>query len=78
MMDLTPAEYCSFNLWSRVQVIKKDGVLLLQRRVYDVYRVKLYVIYNFYIEEVTDLRNGKILRVEPVLNGDIAKLYLNK
>lgn len=75
-MDLTPAEYCGFNLRSRVQLIQKDGILLLQRRVCDVYRIKLYMIYNFYIEEVTDLRNGKILRVDPVLNGDIVKLYL--
>jgi len=74
-MDLTMAEFCKFNLKSRIQLLYKDGILLRERKVYNVYKVKIFRIYKFYVEVVTASSNGEVMRVDPVLNERIIDMY---
>jgi len=74
-MDLTVAEFCRFNLKSRIQLLYKDGILLRERKVYNVYKVKIFSIYKFHVEVITAASNGEVVRVDPVLNGRIIDMY---
>jgi len=74
-MNLTIAEFCRFNLKSRIQLLYKDGILLRERKVYTVYKVKIYKIYKFYVEVITVFNDGEVVRVDPVLNGRIIDMY---
>lgn len=74
-MDLSLSEFTRFNLRSRVQLLYKDGILLRERKAYNVYKVKIFRIYTFYVEVVTTLSDGQVVRVDPVLNRRIIDMY---
>ena len=74
-MTLTAAEFCRFNLKSRVQLLEKDGVFLVSRKVYDKFIVKLYKLYKFLVEVIIHSGNQKIIKIEPVMNKEIIDLY---
>lgn len=74
-MALTAPEFCQFNLKSRVQLLEKDGVFLVSRKVYDKFIVKLYKLYKFLVEVVIQTQNQEIIKIEPVMNGEILELY---
>jgi len=77
-MTLTAAEFCQFNLKSRIQLLRKDGVLLQVRKVFDKFIVRLYTLYRFWVEVIIQVQNMEIIKVEPVLNNDIVSLYSGK
>jgi len=74
-MDLTLAEFCSFNLQSRTQLIEKDGTLLAERSVYSKYKIRLYKIYRFYTEMVIDIPKERIVGINPIINQGVFDLY---
>jgi len=74
-MNLTPAEFCSFNLKSRIQLLMKDGVFLAERRVYRAYKVRLFKVYQFYTEMVLDLAKNEVISITPVINSEVLRMY---
>ena len=74
-MNLTSAEFCSFNLQSRTQLIRKDGALLAERSVYRKYKIQLYKIYRFYIEMIIETSVEKVVSINPVINRGVFDLY---
>ena len=74
-MTLTVAEFCRFNLKSRVKLLEKDGVFLVSRKVYDKFIVKLYKLYKFLVEVIIHSYNREIIKIEPVMNNEIIELY---
>lgn len=74
-MNLTPAEFCSFNLQSRTQLIRKNGTLLAERIVYNKYKIRLYKIYRFYIEMNIIISKEKIVSINPIINRGVFDLY---
>lgn len=77
-MQLTIPEFCSFSLKSKTQLLNKDGELLFERKVYDKYKVVFYRIYRFYVEMVIEMKNKKVLRIDPVINNQIVHMYIWK
>lgn len=73
-MTLTVAEFCRFNLKSRLQLLNKDGELIATR-VFSKRIVKIYRIYQFIVEVIIHAANLKVLKAEPALNPGILKLY---
>lgn len=74
-MVLTAAEFCQFNLKSRIQLLKKDGILITVRNVVDKFIVELYELYKFLVEVIIKLKNNEIIKAEPALNRGIIDLY---
>lgn len=74
-MELTQAEFSSFNLKSKLQLLKKDGMPLLQRTISDKCKVELYKIYQFYIEVIS--ANNQPYRIDPILNQQMVDLYID-
>ena len=74
-MVLTQAEFCSFNIHSRLQLLQKDGAFLAQRLVYNTQLIELYRIYTFYVEVITDLEHDKVVNADPIINLGMLTLY---
>jgi hypothetical protein len=75
-MDLTQAEFSSFNLKSKLQLLRKDGIPLLQRTISDRCKIELYKVYQFYIEVISS--DNQPYRVDPVINIDVVDLYADE
>jgi hypothetical protein len=74
-MYLTAAEFCRFNLNSRIRLLDKDGELIGVRAVLNKYVVKIYRIYQFLVEVIIRTINSEVIKAEPVLNSRIIELY---
>ncbi|MBL4753921.1 MAG: hypothetical protein JKY52_10065 [Flavobacteriales bacterium] len=74
-MVLTRAEFCSFNIPSRLQLLQKDGEFLADRWVCPSQLINLYHIYTFYVEVITDLMDDRVINADPIINPDILALY---
>lgn len=74
-MFLTAAEFCRFNLKSRMQLLSRDGILLRARPVLNKYIVKLYKIYQFLVEVIIRIKTFEVVKAEPVLNKAVISMY---
>ena len=77
-MELTRAEFCSFNTHSRLQLIQKDGSFMAERQIYPTHLVKLYLIYTFYVEVITELNNNEVVIADPIISSGMLSLYNNE
>ena len=75
-MKLTKGEYCGFNLKSRINLLKDHGSLLIEKKIDETYKVKLFSIYDFYVEVFYNYKLHKTLRVEPIINLNLLDFYL--
>ena len=74
-MELTRAEFCLFNLKSKIQLVEKDGHFLTRRVSGDQFLISLYRIYDFFVEVIYEIPTIETLSVEPVINVQIVDLY---
>ncbi len=74
-MKLTKGEYCQFSLKSRLALLKEFGVLITEKYVNEKL-IRIFRIYDFYVEVLYDLLNNKFLRAEPVYNHQMVAHYL--
>ena len=75
-MKLTKGEFCQFNLKSRISLLNNDGMLLLAKKINRLHAIKLFLIYDFYIEVFYNHKRNKILKIEPIPNHKWIDLYL--
>jgi hypothetical protein len=74
-MKLTKGEYCQFSLKSRLALLKEFGVLINEKYVNEKL-IRIFRIYDFYVEVLYDLLNHKFLKAEPVHNQQLVAHYL--
>ena len=77
-MKLTRGEFCRFNLKSKSSLIKENGLMLMKREIDKMYEIRLFLIYDFYVEVFFDSRKKIILKADPVMNHAWLTLYLNQ
>jgi hypothetical protein len=74
-MKLTKGEYCQFSLKSRLALLREFGVLVTERYVNEKV-VRIFKIYDFYVEVLYDLLNKKFEKAEPVYFANMVDYYL--
>ncbi len=74
-MKLTKGEYCQFSLKSRLALLKEFGVLITEKYVNEKL-IRIFRIYDFYVEVLYDLLNNKFLKAEPVYSHQMMGHYL--
>lgn len=77
-VNLTKGEYTQFNLKSRLQLLDMNGLLLVEKEIDEYLKVKLFQIFDFYVEVVYDSCKRKILRAEPVISSNWLDFYKKK
>jgi hypothetical protein len=76
-MKLTKGEYCQFSLKSRLALLKEFGVLVTERYINEKV-VRIFKIYDFYVEVLYDLLNKKFEKAEPVYCANLVDYYLSE
>ena len=77
-MKLTRGEFCQFNLKSKSSLIKENGLMLMKREIDKMYEIRLFLVYDFYVEVFFDFRKKKKLKADPVINHTWLTLYFNQ
>jgi hypothetical protein len=73
-MKITKGEYCQFNLKSRAELLREFGKLEFERTFG--YRViRIFTIYDFYVEVIYNLRKEEIEKIEPVTSFSLLHMY---
>jgi hypothetical protein len=73
-MKITKGEYCQFNLRSRVQLLREFGQLEFERT-FDHKAIRIFTIYDFYVEVIYNRIKEEIEKAEPVTFLDILSMY---
>jgi hypothetical protein len=76
-MKLTKGEYCQFSLKSRLALLREFGVLVTERYINEKV-IRIFKIYDFYVEVLYDLLNKKIEKAEPVYCANLVEYYLSE
>lgn len=74
-MSLSKGEFSRFNLKSKITLLKDNGKILMKKKITNVHEIRLFLLYDFYVEVCFDLHKRKILRAEPFLNSKWLDLY---
>ena len=74
-MKLTRDEFCQFNLQSKINLLKDNGQMLMKKKIDEMYEIRLFLIYDFYVEVFLDFQKNKILKAEPILNQNWLNFY---
>ncbi len=59
-------------------LLKDNGLMLMKKRLDKFHEIRLFLIYDFYVEVFLNRKKNLILKIEPVLNHNWLDLYLNK
>lgn len=73
-MKITKGEYCQFNLKSRVALLREFGQLEFER-IFGNTAIRIFTIYDFYVEVIYNRLKEEIVKVEPVNFMDIINMY---
>ena len=76
-MKITKGEYCQFNLRSKVELLHEFGQLEFER-IFGNTSVRIFTIYDFYVEVVYNQMKEEIEKAEPVSFMDILRMYDQK
>ena len=74
-MNLSKGEFSRFNLKSKITLLQDNGRILIKKKINKVHEIRLFLLYDFYVEVCFDTRNKKALRAEPLLNNNWLDLY---
>ncbi len=74
-MKLTKGEYCQFSLKSRLALLKEFGVLVTEKYVNEKL-IRIFKIYDFYVEVLYDLLTNRFLKADPVYSNSLVEHYL--
>lgn len=75
-MHLTKGEFCRFNLKSRMNLLKTNGILLMEKKIGNTLYIKLFLIYDFYVEVFLTQNKKEVIKAEPLWNKGLLKFYL--
>lgn len=75
-MHLTKGEFCRFNLKSRMNLLKTNGILLMEKKIGNTLYIKLFLIYDFYVEVFLTHNKKEVIKAEPLWNKSLLKFYL--
>lgn len=73
-MKITKGEYCQFSLKSRVDLLRDFGQLEFERSFGDM-DIRVFMLYDFYVEVIYSRLRAQIEKVEPVTFVDIIAMY---
>lgn len=73
-MKITKGEYCQFNLKSRAELLSEFGKLEFERT-FGHMVVRIFSIYDFYVEVIYNLHKGEIEKIEPVNSFPLLHVY---
>lgn len=73
-MKITKGEYCQFNVKSKIELLKEFGQLEFERT-FGTTAVRIFTIYDFYVEVIYNQLKEEIEKVEPVSFMDILRMY---
>jgi hypothetical protein len=76
-MLILPLELTAFNQDSMIQILESKSVFVCEMPLNNGYKLNLYSISNFFVEELLDA-NNKILELKPVSTSYVANLYCKK
>lgn len=74
-IKLTKGEFCQFNLKSKTMLLGDNGKIVKTKKINKDQELRLFLIYDFYVEVFYDRRKKRILRVEPMLNNTWFDFY---
>ena len=77
-MKLSKGEFCQFNLKSKINLLGDNGTLLMTKKLDEAYEIKLFLIYDFYVEAFCNYKYNKIERVQPIINNNWMDFYFNQ
>jgi hypothetical protein len=72
-MNLSKGEYTQFSLGGKLNLLKEYGLLLSENKIDEV-NVKIYFIYDFYVEVFS--KNNYVTKAEPIVSLALMKYYL--
>jgi hypothetical protein len=72
-MHLSKGEYTQFSLKGRLNLLKEFGILLIQKRI-DETEIKIYYIYDFYVEVF--LNEKLVTKAEPFISNGLLRYYM--
>ena len=75
-MKLTKEEYSSFSLSSRLKILENDGILLLKKTTDAIHELKVYLLYDFYVEVYSNKLRQKTLKIDPIWNEQLFAFLL--
>ena len=73
-MKITKGEYCQFNLKSRVALLREFGQLEFER-IFGNKAIRIFTIYDFYVEVIYNRLKEEVEKVEPVSFLDMMIMY---
>lgn len=74
-MNLSKGEFSRFNLKSKTMLLNENGLILLRKKTNEDHEIRLYLIFDFYVEVFFDMQKNKIQSAEPLLNNSLLELY---
>ena len=77
-MKLTKGEYCQFNLKSRMSLLSENGICIEKKKVNDELEIKLFSIYDFYVEVHYSYSECRVIKVEPLWNNNWLSYYAKR
>lgn len=75
-MKLTRGEFCQFSLPSKINLLKENGQMLMKKKIDAMHEIRLFLIYDFYVEVFFDFHKERILKVEPIVNNNWLNFYI--
>ena len=76
-MKLSRGEFCSFKLESRVQLLQQHGTFMIRKQIDETHAIRLFYIYDFYVEVFCDTERDIILRIEPIIAYQWLDVYVS-
>ena len=73
-MKITKGEYCQFSLKGRSDLLREFGSLELERTFGDKV-VRIFLLYDFYVEVIYDPQKQEIEKIEPVTSFQLLHIY---
>lgn len=75
-MQLTRGQFTQFELEARMELLNEYGRFILARRLDNVW-LKVYALFDFFVEVMVSTENEKISRCEPVVSQQMVEYYLS-
>jgi hypothetical protein len=76
-MKLSKGEFSQFNLKSKIQLLKDNGRMLMTRKLDNIYEIRLFAMYDFYVEVFFNYQKNQIIKIEPILNNNWLDVYFS-
>ncbi len=74
-MNLTKGEFSLFNHSSQAEMLSEKGISIAKFQINDQKEIRIYLIYDFFVEVLYDTRTGKMENINLKIKG-IPAIYL--